>query len=791
MITREARFSILLLLSVPLTGFGQHEPASDAVNAVARKNVILIMADDFNHWLPAVGYYSQAKTPNLDALAAKGILFANTSAASPICNPSRQALWSGLSPARTLIDNNPGPYIRDVPAYSEVLTMNQHFLQQGYYVYGGGKLYHPTTMLKDNTDNDNWSDVYEGVVGSPKGSYYHWQADANNGVIEWSASTAAIANSADTKLAMHMAQKISTYSQSQNRDKPFFLALGFFRPHLPWHAPKQFYDLYTPANLRIPQGYWQSDLDDIPGAMPSDEHLEIVAESKWHEAIRAYLANLSYADYNVGIVLKALEQSPYRDNTIVVFTGDHGFKLGEKHRWRKSSYYDVAHRTTMVIYDPGRAANGSTSDKAVSMVDIYPTVAALAGLPVPRHVDGRSLEPLLVAPNDPGWDFPIFMRLAGIDMIKTNKWRFVDNGIASQFYNMLIDPYEFNNLYANPLYSAELRTVQQQLLELTGTNYIGVVGIPDINGNGSPEVGIVRTSDYDRADVFIRDSRTRQPVRTLNFFESGLESVDLSVVHGVSGTADTRLAALFRRPDGQAVVQLKNAAGGALASLRFFGKLQDATAIAGIDRNQGGPDIAVLGIRESDFQASIQVRDAAGIQAAEWMTFAVDPARDYRDIAVLDDSNGNGHAEIASLFSLADGTAGVVLRDGATRQTIRTLTFASAQLIGVVASPIGVTGIGDVSGNGSADVAVLWRRANGQGVVEVRDGGTGQRIREMQFFASTWSAVALTDRDFNGDGKADIAVLGVKDDRTGAAVQIRDAQTGQALNWIDFPNPAG
>ena len=223
------------------------------------------MADDFNHWLPGVGYYPLAKTPNLNALAAKGVLFANTSSASPVCNPSRQALWSGLSPARTLIDLNTDPFIRDVPGYADVRTMNQHFLNEGYYVYGGGKLYHTPSMGRDHTDENNWSDVYEGPIGAPAGAYYRWKADANNGVIEWSASTAPIAYANDTRLAMHMAEKISGYSQSEHRDKPFFLAVGFFRPHVPLHAPKQFFDLYDPAKLSIPKGYFANDLDDIPG----------------------------------------------------------------------------------------------------------------------------------------------------------------------------------------------------------------------------------------------------------------------------------------------------------------------------------------------------------------------------------------------------------------------------------------------------------------------------------------------------------------------------------------------
>ena len=438
-----------------------------AVDAAAKKNVILIMADDFNHWLPAVGYYPLAKTPNLDALAEKGLLFANTSSASPVCSPSRQALWSGLSPARTLIDQNTDPYIRDIPEYSDVLTMNQHFLQEGYYVYGGGKLYHSSRMGVDETDANNWSDVYGGPTGAPAGEYYRWQADADDGRIQWSGSAAPIEKANDTKLAMHMAEKISTYAQSENYDKPFFLAIGFFRPHLPWHAPKQFYDLYDTDRVEIPRGYFDIDLVDIPGAKATEAHREIVDKSKWPEAIRAYLANLSFADYNVGIVLNALERSSYRDNTIVVFTGDHGWHLGEKHRWGKSALYEQASRTTMITFDPGRTTNSGISEKAVSMLDLYPTIASLAGLSVPQHLDGRNLEPLLDSPNDPDWNFPILIRYAGTNVIRTNEWRFVDNGRKSQLYDMVNDPYEFNNLYEDPQYSERVRLLKQQLLALT------------------------------------------------------------------------------------------------------------------------------------------------------------------------------------------------------------------------------------------------------------------------------------------------------------------------------------
>ncbi len=360
-----------------------------------------------------------------------------------------------------------------------MLTMNQYFLQEDYYVYGGGRLYHSSRMGLEYTDGDNWSDVYEGLIGAPKGEYYGWQAEADNGEIQWSASAAPIEEANDTKLAMHIAKKISTYARSENYDKPFFLAIGFFRPHLPWHAPKQFYDLYDTDKVEIPRGYFDNDLYDIPGAQATEEHREIVDKSKWPEAIRAYLANLSYADYNVGIVLDALESSPYRDNTIVVFTGDHGWHLGEKHRWKKATLYDQASRTTMIIFDPGRTTNSGISEKPVSLLDIYPTIASLAGSSVPQHLDGRNLEPLLDSPNDPDWNFPILMRYDGVNVLKTNEWRFVDNGSKSQLYDMVNDPHEFNNLYEDPLYSGRVRLLQQQVLAL---NYVDDAPLVTLTG---------------------------------------------------------------------------------------------------------------------------------------------------------------------------------------------------------------------------------------------------------------------------------------------------------------------
>jgi hypothetical protein len=443
----------------------------------------------------------------------------------------------------------------------------------------------------------------------------------------------------------------------------------------------------------------------------------------------------------------------------------------------------------MIIVDPGRTTNGDVSRKVVSMLDIYPTIAKLAGVSVPQHLDGRSLEPLLDSPNDPDWDFPIVIRYMGTNVLKTNAWRFVDKGDKSQLYDMVNDPYEFNNLYADPQYAARVRTLRQQLLDLTGgPTYLGLADVPDVVGNGSPEVAAIRRVAGNGAEVVVSDSVTKQAVGMFSVSESGLQPVDLSAVRDVSGNGYPELAALFRKPDGQAVVQLKDAATGSeTGTLRYFGMDWDVAAVTDVDRGHGTPEIAVLGIREDDRQGAIQVRSTADPMALDTIYLPVDPAGNYRDVAALEDSNGNGQFELAALSVLANGMARVVIMDGTTKKKISTVDLPWTQP-GAVA--IGVAGIGDLSRDGSADFAVLFRKANGQGAVRVHDAGTGRFISQMSFFDLAWKVVALTDLDSNGNGVSDLAVLAVRDNGQSAAVQIRDAGSGQALNWIGLPSGA-
>jgi arylsulfatase A-like enzyme len=423
-------------------------PSPSATPTYSQKNVLLIMADDFNHWLPEVGYYTEAKTPNLSAFAKQGVLFADASNSSPHCEPSRQALWSGISPLTTGIDRESSPYIRDLAGYENVVTMNQLFKQNGYYTFGGGKLYHENVMGTHITDPDNWSAVTTQQVGTQTGTIDGWVNTLPGELYPqvWGAFTAGAEAQGDTKLARFFASKI----QSQPTNQPFFMALGFIRPHLPWNAPQSYFDLYDPAALPIPKGYLENDLDDAPGWWADTRWQQIKAQGQWKNGIRAYLAAISYMDFNVGIVLNALKASPYAKNTIVVFMGDNGWMLGEKEWFDKYHVQDQANRTTLIIYDPSAKGNGQISHKVVSLLDVYPTLAQLAGLQAPATVEGDSLVPLLDTPDRTDWDKPIFMRFRDINIVKTNKWRYIQLGTNSQLYDITVDPYEWHNLYRVP-----------------------------------------------------------------------------------------------------------------------------------------------------------------------------------------------------------------------------------------------------------------------------------------------------------------------------------------------------
>lgn len=427
-----------------------------------KKNVLFIMADDFNSWNGLNNYYPLVKTPNIDKLARKGVYFSDGHCSSPVCNPSRNSLWSGVRPSTSGIMGNGDGYIRTTAGFENITTMHQYFKQNGYYTLGGGKLYHSGSMGGETTDPTNWFELYREGTGSQGGPFYKYNSPSD-ALFAWSAGVYDINTASDTKLANFMANKISNYDKSENKNQPFFIGCGFFRPHLPLNTHKQFWDLFADSSVVIPKGYKADDLKDIPEENPAAIFTEIKNAGKWTEFIHAYLAGLAYADYNIGIVLDALEKSALKNNTIVCFMGDHGWQLGEKSRFCKYAHYDQAYHTTLIIYDPSAEGNGKVCKKVVSMQDLYPTLLELCNLPVKTDVEGRSVVPLLQNPDDKNWNWPILMSFNSIHVLKNNAYRFVSNGDRSQFYDMTADPYEWTNLYTKTEYKPLIAKMQLQL----------------------------------------------------------------------------------------------------------------------------------------------------------------------------------------------------------------------------------------------------------------------------------------------------------------------------------------
>ncbi len=407
------------------------------------KNVLFLMADDFNYWAKCIGYQDAAYTPNIDALAAKGVLFTEAHCSSPVCNPSRNALWSGFRASTTGIEGNADGYVREVAGFANIVTMNQYFMDNGYFTYGAGKLYHSGSMGDVTTDPTHWSQLNTAASGCGGSATITWTNPGWTTMTYKVGGALATTNCNDVTLANNVVALLKGYDKSANKDKPFFIGCGVFRPHLPWNCPKDFWDMVT-GEIKIPKGYMAGDLADI-GESPESSHTEAVKAGKWLEAIHVYLANCALADYNIGLMIKALETTQYKDNTIICFMGDHGWHLGEKEKWGKNTLYDEANHTTLIIYDPSAKGNGQKCTKVVSLQDLYPTLVELCGLPPKTDIEGRSLAPVLNVPDRNDWDWPVYMRYGGTDYIKTNDWRYI-GGSKNQLYNMKNDPYEFTNL---------------------------------------------------------------------------------------------------------------------------------------------------------------------------------------------------------------------------------------------------------------------------------------------------------------------------------------------------------
>ena len=432
--------------------------------AVKRPNVLFVVVDDLASTLGCYGDVV-ARTPNIDRLAAGGVRFDRAYNQLPLCNPTRASVMTGLRPDRIKVYDLDRHFRDEVP---DAVTLPQAFQKRGYLSARVGKIYHYNVPASIGTngfdDPPSWN-----LRLNPKGRDKSDEALVFNAEphrkisasLSWLAADGADGEQTDgmiTDQAIELLEK--------NKDRSFFLAVGFFRPHTPYIAPKKYFDMYPLDQLRLPYAP-ANDRDDIPVAAFAHNcpvphyNLERPVLLK---ALQAYYACVSFIDAQVGRLLAALDRLELAENTIVVFWSDHGYHLGEHNGiWQKRTLFEQAARAPLIIRAPGARGNGRSCSRIVEFVDIYPTVTALAGVPVPEGLDGRSLGPLLDDPGSP-WDGfavtqvlrPADKRLASAVMgcsIRTERWRYTEwaegrEGV--ELYDHRNDPLEFNNLAVKP-----------------------------------------------------------------------------------------------------------------------------------------------------------------------------------------------------------------------------------------------------------------------------------------------------------------------------------------------------
>ena len=426
----------------------------------ATPNVLFIAVDDLRDWVGHLGGYPGARTPNIDRLAKRGISFTRAYCPAPLCNPSRISLLTGVAPYRSGVYGN-GERLRE--RLPDAVTLMQHFRASGYSVRGAGKVFHGTSAY----DRDSW-DFFFKQSGKKRSSFKRDPGLPKDAWVRWGPLDCGDDEMFDAKNAAWI---ISEMEKPQ--EKPFFLAYGLTKPHLDWRVPQKYFDLHPIEEIELPP-VKKGDLSDLPvfgkklarevydpsdeknfAVKPDGDHASVVAHGQWRKAVQAYLATISFADAQIGRVLDSLDRSIHARKTIVVLWGDHGWHLGEKEHWRKHALWEVSTRTPLIFLVPGGAAKGQLCQRPVSLIDIYPTLVELCGLPQRPGMDGQSLKPLLEDP-DREWERPVVTTFGFRNhAIRTERWRYIQYSDGGQeLYDHEADPNEWSNLASLPRYSS-------------------------------------------------------------------------------------------------------------------------------------------------------------------------------------------------------------------------------------------------------------------------------------------------------------------------------------------------
>lgn len=414
--------------------------------AAEKPNVLLVSIDDLNDWVGCLGGHPQARTPNIDRLARMGTLFENAHCQSPVCNPSRASMMTGRYPHTTGIYFL-SPDLKQAPVLEDVKTLPEVFAANGYKTMATGKIFHrgDNRFFEEYQPSGGFGPRPEKKISQPHGHpLWDWGAYPEN----------------DDLMPDRKAAKWAVNKLESKHHRPFFMGVGFYRPHVPMYAPQKWFDLHPRSNIMLPlvKDDDRSDLSQYAIDLTNLQHVSpthdwVTKAGQWDHAVQSYLASVTFADHCLGIVLDALESSQYADNTIVVLFSDHGFHLGEKQRWAKRSLWEDGTRVPIVVSAPGFKTN-QRSAKPAELLDLFPTLLELASLPSDAAQEGQSLVPLMVNPKQ-DWSHPAITSFGlGNVAIRSERYRFIQYRDGSrELYDLTSDPHEWTNLASSSEHS--------------------------------------------------------------------------------------------------------------------------------------------------------------------------------------------------------------------------------------------------------------------------------------------------------------------------------------------------
>lgn len=452
------RRGFLQTLGGAATGLSLGSKLGASPAPLQRPNVLFVAFDDLNHWIEPLGGHPQARTPSLKRFAGRGVNFTHSYCVSPSCLPSRTALLTGTHSYHSGVYSN-YQYWREI--MPNAVTLPKYFADNGYWAAGAGKIFH-----NDQPDPRSWDDYYPSKENHMPGNPRPPQRGTVNmpmfpdmyTAFDWSPVNVKDDEMGDFKSVDWVSDQLR-----KEHDKPFFLACGMYRPHLPWYAPRKYFEMFPLATLQLPR-VLANDLDDVGqraieiAHRGGNYHKHVLEAGQWKNAVQGYLASMTFADAQFGRLMEALDLSPHAENTIVVVWSDHGWQLGEKEHWRKFALWEnVVHVASMIRVPkntpglPEGASAGKPCDRIISLVDWFPTLLELCGLPEKPGLDGQSLVPLLRNPKAE-WHRPALTTYDFSEFsVRIEGWRYtryIDD--SEELYDHNHDPNEWRNLANDP-----------------------------------------------------------------------------------------------------------------------------------------------------------------------------------------------------------------------------------------------------------------------------------------------------------------------------------------------------